>query len=237
MSRLSKVEGVRVDCACKRSRHEHGTYAAYNRDRCRCRPCRDANNLVNDETRMREAKRFWAGEVAMVDACGARRRLQALAVVGWSAKEIAERLGVSQQAVAAMRDHYGLGQSPKSERIKKVYDDLWDKKPTVATPMERAVVDRVIKLARSKGWAPPMAWDDDKIDDPDAKPSTAIRTREHLDEIAIAEALAGRRVTLTKAETREAVRRAAAAKIPSWKLGESIGLTARSIERYKAVAA
>lgn len=30
------------DCACPQARHQHGTYAAYNKCGCRCRSCADA---------------------------------------------------------------------------------------------------------------------------------------------------------------------------------------------------
>ena len=36
--------------------------------------------------------------------------------------------------------------------------------------------ERARSTAKRKGWAPPMAWDDDTIDDPQAKP-VGLRTR------------------------------------------------------------
>lgn len=101
-----------------------------------------------------------------VDATGSRRRLQALAVLGWSAREIAARLGrldhqtylnVQSGRTTVVRQH-------TVDDIARLYDDLWDK----PGPSKRA---RTIALG--KGWVPPLAWDDDAIDDPAATPHGA----------------------------------------------------------------
>jgi len=106
----------------------------------------------------KDARRF-----GYVDATGSARRLQALVVIGWPTRELAIRLGG--------RDHGTVtditSQNNRSirretaERIKALYDELWDQPGPSRLSAQRA---------EKRGWLPPLAWDDDTIDDPAAKP-------------------------------------------------------------------
>lgn len=51
------------------------------------------------------------------------------------------------------------------------YEQLWDQSPPCATVEDREVAQAAAAHARQRGWAPPMAWDDDQIDQPDSKPA------------------------------------------------------------------
>jgi len=102
---------------------------------------------------------------ARVAAAGTARRLQALMVVGWPAAYLAGRVGYE---TAALRRLAG-GQQPMTlagtaATVRGLYDELWD----MPGPSART---RVFALRR--GWVPPMAWDDDEIDDPAAQPQGA----------------------------------------------------------------
>lgn len=89
-----------------------------------------------------------------VPALGARRRVQALSAIGWSQGDIAERLGISQQALAnSLRTEVMTARV--SRRIRDVYTEL---------EMSEGPSLRTRKRAVAQGWAPPAAWDD--IDDP-----------------------------------------------------------------------
>ena len=54
-----------------------------------------------------------------------------------------------------------------ARKVADLYDQLWDQ------PGNRA---KSINLARARGWALPLAWDDDEIDDPAATPCLDART-------------------------------------------------------------
>ena len=49
-----------------------------------------------------------------------------------------------------------------AEKVARLYDEL----SMVAGPSTRATTE-----AKRKGWAPPLAWDEEDLDDPAAKPA------------------------------------------------------------------
>ena len=103
-----------------------------------------------------------------VDATGSRRRLQALAVNGYSTRYLAARLG--HKHAATVQD-IGSGKTPTvryrtMDAIRDLYEELWDK------PGGNA---RSASIARSKGWLPALAWDDDLLDDPSHEPEDVRR--------------------------------------------------------------
>lgn len=104
---------------------------------------------------------------AVVDATGARRRLQALAVNGWSVQQVSQHSGIDRQALDKV-----MRQSTTSARtaraVRKAYDQLWNQQPTEATHHEKCAVSATRNRAKAAGWAPPMTWDDETIDDPTA---------------------------------------------------------------------
>lgn len=106
-----------------------------------------------------------------IDGTGTRRRLQALVAIGWSQTRLARQLGI------AMPNFTGLihGRDPRvqvatARKVADLYDRLWSTPPTAAHRWERGGIARAKNVARQHGWAPPMAWDDDTIDDPEATP-------------------------------------------------------------------
>jgi hypothetical protein len=105
------------------------------------------------------------GSVNAVSAAGAARRLQALMVMAWPAEELARRLGLPAQAVRDLVAGQAVAAPPAAlaaaAAVQAVYDDLWDR---------RGPCERTRGFALARGWAPPMAWDDDSIDDPAAVP-------------------------------------------------------------------
>ena len=103
-----------------------------------------------------------------VDATGSRRRLQALAVNGYSTRDLAGRLG--HKHAATVQD-IASGKTPTvryrtMDAIRDLYEELWDKP---------GGNDRSASIARSKGWLPALAWDDDLIDRPDHEPQDVRR--------------------------------------------------------------
>lgn len=105
---------------------------------------------------------------ALVDATGTRRRIEALAVQGWSIAWVAQRLGCTTTHIAAMRRRARVTKR-NADRISALYDEVSMRVgPSRAQHRRRAV---------RLGWAPPLAWDDDTIDDPAAAPNTGTVLR------------------------------------------------------------
>lgn len=110
---------------------------------------------------------------AWVDATGTRRRLQALAAVGWSPARVSAELGFSrtraQKLMTAGRIHRSNAQA-----VAVVFERLWNVVPPQGTAGERLSMLRALSAARKAGWPPPLAWDD-SIDDPAARPAVVVR--------------------------------------------------------------
>lgn len=104
-----------------------------------------------------------------VDATASRRRLQALAVLGWPTRTIAARLGNldAQTYIYIANGRTRTIRRRTEDAIAQLYDELWD----APGPSKRTR-----SIALSKGWVPPLAWDEDSIADPAAKPVGADST-------------------------------------------------------------
>lgn len=140
------------------------------------------------------------GATVVVDSTGTRRRLQALITGGWSVQRIATTHGLDRQPL----DHALAGHPVRASTARTVsaaYEALWDQPPPQDTTGDRIAAVRARNRARTAGWAPPMAWDDDTIDDPTATPADpAPQETPGVDHAAITRALAGVPVALTRAE-------------------------------------
>lgn len=149
----------------------------------------------NRETsRQRRKARILGAGPAIIDATGTRRRLQALVALGWTYAEIGDRLGWQAAAVS----HYAGGRRLRIHvrnhaAVVKIYDQLSMKVPAERTdrhPKDSFTRERIRAIARTKGWVPPLAWDDDVIDNPDARPATCDTDRGAAKRAARAQALA-----------------------------------------------
>lgn len=109
-------------------------------------------------------------DATLVDITGTRRRIQALAVLGWSQNWIARQIGMREdgfrKAVGKDRVTAKLARS-----VAAVYDAWWNQ-----DPLEHGLASNPVAttrgMARRAGWHGPLAWDDDRIDDPNAVPVT-----------------------------------------------------------------
>lgn len=104
-----------------------------------------------------------------VPAVGAVRRLQALGAIGYTMVDLAGRLGVDRINI----DRYLRGRWRRMPHkfhadVCALYEQLWNR------PVDN---HRAKSMASAKGWAPPMAWDDDTIDDPSAVPELGAKVR------------------------------------------------------------
>ena len=269
--RMAAIDRTPKPCLHKKARHQHGTYACYSLDGCRCAPCGAAqrdyeknrvrqkaygrwHNLVDAEpirahvralqahsmglktiasvsgvahgalwklmygkkqpdgtcvpsarVRMDTADKILSIDEpvlaggALVDATGTVRRVQALMAIGWSGQKLADRLGV-QRGNFTLMNGADLVTEAKRRAISDLYDELWDTPPPHDDHRSRISYNRTLAFARRNGWVPPMAWDDDTIDDPAARPSigaaqTATKQRAVLELIDLG-------VTLSEIERR-----------------------------------
>ena len=100
----------------------------------------------------------------MVPMVGTTRRLRALSALGWPYRALGAELGLGNARSTLPRLMSARGDivaAVTAERVADMYERL------SATPGP-SVITRQRALA--KGWVPPLAWDDDTIDDPDAVP-------------------------------------------------------------------
>ncbi len=195
----------------------HGTPARYSAG-CRCAPCSAATARRQSRYRLD----VLTGNPHMLNAVGTRRRIQALSAIGWTYGDLAERLGVTRSAVHHLTDERPRIEATTARRITALYDRL------SMTPGPSAIT-RARALAA--GWPPPLAWDDDTIDDPTAKPSLGPPPSTAVDEVAIRRAMTGHRTPLTRTERRLIVTRLAAQGISDAKIAHRCSSTARTILR------
>ncbi|GAB2714603.1 hypothetical protein [Streptomyces bullii] len=103
-----------------------------------------------------------------ISPLGTRRRVQALVAVGWPQQHLAAHLGMAPGNFGQMlaRDHVLVR---RALEVRAMYDALWR-----ADPAEHGAspggITRARAYAAERDWAPPAAWDDDRIDDPEAFP-------------------------------------------------------------------
>ena len=107
-------------------------------------------------------------QTGRVDTCGTIRRLDALALLGWSAADVAREAGLLPANVRGFRRRRCVYAATRAG-IAAVYDDLW------STPApDSPTAARTRSTARKRGAVPALAWDDGAgphgIDNPSATP-------------------------------------------------------------------
>jgi hypothetical protein len=106
----------------------------------------------------------------IIDSTGSRRRIQALAAIGIPLREVSRRAGwrPTRASGILVRGHIT---ARCALDVRRVYDELWNASYRPQDGYRAEGARKAIEHAREMGWAPPMAWDDDAIDDPAAKPA------------------------------------------------------------------
>lgn len=161
-------------------------------------------------------------------AVGLQRRVRALSRLGWTGAQIAAAGGMDPRQVSYLLQCRTTDATRKTVRqVMKAYDAL-SMRPGPSRISERR--------AAAKGWPPPLAWDDDTIDDPTASPSTGRSTapRQHdVDSAVVARVLAGHPEETTTAEREQIVPALAARGLPDPKIAELCLTTDRTIFRTR----
>lgn len=114
-----------------------------------------------------EERDRWEGTVnERIDSTGTKRRIQALMSCGYSMTLIAKTMGGNKNVIVEILKSERVRLST-AEAFKAVYDKLWDVEPPRETSFEKKAYTMSKKMAQANGWLPPMAWDDDLMDDPE----------------------------------------------------------------------
>lgn len=145
----------------------HGTEDCYVNGHCRRPECRKA------ASRGRKIRRLITKDQAIplrVPIHGSRRRLQALATLGWSLPMLERYAKVTPDTFIRISKLGAWVTRSTAELISRLYDELWDQEPPRNTLLERQVTGRQRGIAKRNGWAPPMAWAGIDMDDPEASP-------------------------------------------------------------------
>lgn len=162
------------------------------------------------------------GGSALVAATGTHRRVQALVAIGWSQQKLAVRLGMLPSNFGSMmrRDEV---YAATVRAVAALYDELWDQPPPEETHRNRIAANRARNYARNRGWAPPAAWDDDRIEDPGARPADWKRP-ERLSSAELAE------------EARELFSQGYSRARAAERLGVSVAALDKALERNREAA-
>jgi hypothetical protein len=128
-----------------------------------------------------------------VGAEPSRRRLRALAAIGYGLKTIADETGVGFSTLAMVRARNDRVNTWISNAIADAYDRI---------SMRPGPDPQAAQLARAKGWASPLAWDDIDHD-----PEPATGEEGDVDPVVVHRILAGDVVPSTRAERIEVTRR------------------------------
>jgi hypothetical protein len=242
------ADNTRRDCACPLAKHEHGTPPGYWADQCRCFPCRTAYD--RHVYRQRHGQPT-TSSATLVDATGTRRRLEALHCLGWSGSELGARLGIGYNAINQLRKQTVI--FPRTaDRVRELYDEVW------AVRGSGRQATRITRWAVRSGFVPPLAWDDDTIDDPAACPhdvDTAVDAAScnpasthrrgffsiteslaqpgFVDEVAVERAMTGDPVNLTTGEVSEVIRRMTSMGHSAAEIGERLHISQRTVQRWR----
>jgi hypothetical protein len=146
----------------------HGTRTAYWKG-CRCPEARELERAYKAAYRKR---RYLAKHPLRVPAHGAHRRIRALQALGWSLRDINVELGCANRHTGFASTLLGEATILAStlERVIAVYDRL---------SMTPGPSNLARAKAAAKGYPPPLAWDEDAIDDPRACPRPWLPDHPH----------------------------------------------------------
>lgn len=179
---------------CPESHKHNATGTCFNQHGCGCFPCVEGRRVYQLDRDKKLAYGRWDTNRAPIDATGTRRRLQALAFMGWSSSAVAAELGTRDTHVRKLWRVRTTIEKGTALRVADMYARVWDQLPPGGRKKYTA------NMARREGWVGPMHWDD--IDTDPEPAETDLESA--IDDVAIARALSGERVKLTRPERLEA---------------------------------
>lgn len=129
---------------------------------CTCSPECRARRAQYEKERRYYAER---GQPLTVPAIGFKRRVRALAALGWTQKDIAAELGI---ATGNMSNRMTYAKSV-TRRMHDAMCDIYDRL-SMTLPPDTMANRRTRTMAHRAGWLPPLALEDSRIDDPTYRP-------------------------------------------------------------------
>lgn len=160
-------------------------------------------------------------------AVGARRRIRALLANGWRHVDITARM--HQHRPGCTRSQLVL-HKPGEWVTRRTHDAVAAAYDALADHLGPSQYTR--DRAAAAGYVPPIAWDDDTIDDPAALPQhDAKADTTGIDHVAVERAMAGDRVPLTRAERWVAVERLAGQGLSDRAIATRLHVTDRTVLR------
>jgi uncharacterized protein YerC len=175
--------------------------------------------------------RHRAPEPRKVDATGTIRRIRALVAIGWTFWGISQKAGHGNTWALQVTTSSMVTPTTR-DLIARLYDELWATEPPRVTADEKRAYRRSRSLAVKHGWASPLMWDDDTIDDPGAEPE--LPTTEELWADAVDSALAGEQPQLTPGQRREVITILNERRWSGRKIADHIGCNVKTVERVRA---
>lgn len=146
---------------------------------------------------------------SLVTALGARRRMQALMALGYSAATLSTESGYTEGNMKKLvRGDLDVITAATHKRMRDTFDRLCMTPPVARNRNEKAWITRNQNRAEAAGWPVPLAWD--CIDDPREKPShwtVPTPAAPLVDEEVVRRLIEGKRLDSTADEKREAMRR------------------------------
>jgi hypothetical protein len=167
----ASVYETRPDCPAR----FHDSYSATRRAGCVCPAAKEARRLYI------KRQQFARLDAAYVDPTGTRRRLRALGAIGYPLRSLGVEIGWTSNLGRLIWGNQRVHRST-AQLVKDAYERL----SGTPGPSQRAR-----KAAKRAGYAPPLAWDDDTIDDPDATPNFGAEHDDIVDEVAVRQAVEG----------------------------------------------
>ncbi|WP_435058420.1 hypothetical protein [Streptomyces sp. bgisy060] len=135
--------------------------------------------------------------MSMVNSLGAQRRLQALYALGHWRKTVAEASGLTPQTISELlRGTWARITVACDDAVRVAYAQL---------SMSLDNCERNLIRARREQWAPPLAWDEETIDDPMALPALDAVPPAPAGRDAATRFLLGESVVLDQAARREVI--------------------------------
>lgn len=104
----------------------------------------------------------------LVDGTGTRRRFRALVAIGWPQKDLIRQLGMSSRTAWMLTKDDPVA-PVVTVRTRDAVREAYERLSMTAPEGRWATTAR--NRAAARGWFPPLAWDDEKLDDPTATPS------------------------------------------------------------------
>lgn len=160
-----------------------------------------------------------------VPKIGAVRRIRALQAIGHCARDIAAATTLTEHEVYLIVNQAGRWiTQARWLAVATAYDRL------SMTPGQSS---KARAIAVAAGYPPPLAWDEDAIDDAAAAPAIDDEWAE-LDEVAVEAVMSGRLPTgLREVERIEAVRRLADRGCSDQQIGQRLGICSRTVLRLR----